>query len=566
MNKQAPDFLSKMKKIFKQSRWLALGVLSFVLNSFPVEAAERIYIDYGSMETSISVTALESYAEENKIDPELSPYLNFLSLEQQEQLRQLLQMQLALDPKQIQQVFQAQMGELLFETIGEMIQVKDDQNGAIALQDAVLKAAANSEGFTPLNVIREFPGEIQVDLVKIRELFDNLLNLQQETLSFVQTLEQITETEAQQEPKIDFSQLPDVRQTGQYQLSRETFTLRDPQRDREFSVNLYVPTRLQGEPESIPVVVISPGLGATSETWLHLVEHLVSHGYVVATVHHPGSNFKHLQAFFEGREPDVFDVQEFINRPLDITLALDELENRNQSQFQGKLNLKKVGIAGQSFGAYTALALAGAKINFEQLQEDCRSPIELLNLSRLLQCQALTLPHQNYSLKDDRIQALFLVDPVSSSVFGRASLSEINLPVFWGAGSNDRLTPVIPEQLHSFTYLSSQNKYFSLTKGSQHLNLNFAALKQFQSLEEEALPELVSQNLPIVESYVNAFSLAFFQVYIAGQPNYQPYLRSSYAATISEEPHTLSFLSALTSHQLADIVAQMIGSQNQSLD
>ncbi|ERT05793.1 alpha/beta hydrolase family protein [Lyngbya aestuarii BL J] len=551
-----------MKNIFKKYRWLALGALSFILNSFPVAAAERIYIDYGSMETSVSVTTLESYAKDNKTEPELSPYLNLLTVEQQEQFRQLLKMQLTFDSQQVQQVFKAKMGELLFETIGEMIQVKEDENGAVALQNAVLKAAANPEGLTLLNIIRQFPGEIQLDILKIQELFDNFSSLRQETLSLVKTLEIKTQAEAQQEPETDFSQLADIRTTGQYKVSRETFTLQDAQRNREFNVNLYFPTQLQGEPESIPIIVISPGLGATSETWLHLVKHLVSHGYFVATVHHPGSNFSHLQAFFEGRETDVFDVQEFINRPLDITQVLNELEDRNLSQFQGKLNLKKVGIAGQSFGAYTALALAGAKINFEQLKQDCRSPIELLNLSRLLQCQALTLPQQNYNLKDDRIQAIFLVDPVSSSVFGQASLSEVNLPIFWGSGSNDRLTPVILEQLHSFTWLSSKNKYFALTKGSQHLNLNFSALQKLRSLEEEALPELVSQNLPVVESYVNALSLAFFQVYVANQPNYQPYLRSSYAMMISQEPHTLSFLSSSTSHQLTDILTQIIGSTN----
>ncbi|MEA5500911.1 alpha/beta hydrolase [Limnoraphis robusta] len=554
-----------MKKFFKAFRWFPLGILSFVLNSFSVQAAERIYIDYGSMETSVSVAALERYAKENKIDPELSPYLNLLSLEEQEQLRQLLQIQLSFNYQQLEQAFKAKMGELLFETIGEMIQVKDDQNGAEALQNAVLQAA-NSEGLTPLNIIRQFPGEIQLDMVKIQELFDNFSLLKQDTLSLVKTLEGMTGIEAKQEPETDFSQLADIRQMGKYQVSRETLTLKDSNRDREFLVNLYFPTQLPGEPESTPVIVISPGLGATSETWQHLVQHLVSHGYVVATVHHPGSNFSHLQGFFEGQKSDVFDVQEFINRPLDITQVLNELENLNQSQFQGKLNLKKVGIAGQSFGAYTALALAGAKINFDQLKKDCRSPIELLNLSRLLQCQALSLPNQNYNLKDHRIAAAFLVDPVSRSVYGEASLSQVNIPIFWGAGSHDQLTPVMLEQLHSFTWLSSANKYFALIKGGQHLNLNFEALKEFESLEEEALPELVSENLPMIESYVNAFSLAFFQVYIAEKPNYQPYLRSSYAVTISQKPHTLSFLSSSTSHQLTNVLTQIIGSKDQSLD
>ncbi|MDY7020538.1 MAG: alpha/beta hydrolase [Cyanobacteriota bacterium] len=555
-----------MKKIFETSCGFVFGVLSFTFTSLSVEAAERIYIDYGSMEASIPVAALQEYATENKIAPELAPYLKILTSEEQEKLREILQMELVVEPQQLRQVFQSQMGKLLFETIGEMIQVKDDkngQNGAIAIQDAVLQAATSPEDFTPLNIIDQFSGDIQLNVVKIQALFDNISTLKQETASLVQTLENITQTEAKLEPETDFSQLADLRSKGQFKRTHEALRLQDSQRDREFLVNLYFPRELSGEPESIPVVVVSPGLGATDETGLHFINHLVSHGYFVVSVHHPHSNFRYLQAFFEGQTSDAFDVKEFINRPLDITFVLDELEKRNSIQFQGKLNLKQVGVAGQSFGAYTALALAGAKINFEQLKQDCRAPIELLNLSQLLQCQALMLPEKYYSLKDDRIVAAFVTDPVSRSVFGEAGLNEVNLPVFWGAGSSDRLTPVMLEQLHAFTWLSSPNKYFALTKGSQHLNLNFETLKGLDTLEEEALPELVSQNLPIIETYVQAMSLAFFQVYVADRSNYKPYLRSSYAVTISQEPHTLSFLSSSSSHKLTNILTQIIGRTNQ---
>ncbi len=551
-----------MKKVFKNYSWLTVSILSFILNSFPVQAAERVYIDYGSMETSISVSALERYAKDNKIEPELSPFLNLLSLEEKQQLHQLLQMQLAFDPQQLQQVFQAKMGELFFATIGEIIQVRESQNGAIALQEAVLKAAQDEQGLTLVNVLRHFPGDLEINLVKILELSEKFERLKEETGSFVQTLEQMTLSEAKQEAETDFHQLPDIRQRGKHQIFKQTLTLKDPNRDRQFITNLYFPKDLPSEPKSTPVIVISPGLGATSPTWEHLVKHLVSYGYVVATVHHPGSNFSHLQAFFEGRKPEAFDFQEFINRPLDITQVLNKLETLNDDQFQGKLNLKKVGIAGQSFGAYTALALVGAKINFDQLKQDCRSPIKLLNLSHILQCQALTLPQENYTLKDDRIVAAFLVDPVSSSIFGQASLSQVNLPIFWGSGSHDQLTPLILEQINSFTWLSSPHKYFALIKGGQHLNLNFETLKQVRALEEEALPELVSRNSLTVESYVNAMSLAFFQVYIGDQPNYQPYLQSSYAMWISQAPQTLSFLSSSTSHQLTEILSQMITSAN----
>ncbi len=534
---------------------LAGGILSACLTALPIQAAERIYFDYSPLNTSMSIEALETYANSGKADAELLAYLSLLSEDEQAQLRELLQQRFLLNPTQLSQAFQAPMGKILLNAMGEVIQVQADKNGAIALQTALLQAAKNSEGFTLITLLQQFPGDIQLNLEKTVELIDQITTVQQNTQSLVDSLETLTQIEAKQEPLIDFNQLTDIRKPGDHRLTQETLRLKDQNRNRKLIVHLYTPENLIYKPESTPVIIISPGLGATPKTWQHLVQHLGSHGYVIATIQHPGSNFNHLQAFFQGFESDVFRTQEFIDRPLDITYVIDELERRNISHFQGKLNLKQVGVAGQSFGAYTALAVAGASLNFEQLKQDCRPPIELLNLSRLLQCQALELPHQNYDLKDDRIGAAFIADPVSRSILGQTSLSQVTIPVFWGAASQDRLTPVVLEQMYAFGWLGSTDKYFALTQGSQHLNLNVNALGNLKTLNQDALKQLVSGNQPILESYVNALSLAFFQVYISGDSSYQAYLRSSYALAISQDPYTLSFLSALTSDQVIEVMA-----------
>lgn len=110
---------------------------------------------------------------------------------------------------------------------------------------------------------------------------------------------------------------------------------------------------------------------------------------------------------FAGIHQDNFEVQEFIDRPLDITFILDQLETINSSQFNNQLNLQKVGLFGYSFGGATALALAGAEINFEQLEQDCTPDNKRFNISLLYQCRALELPRKTYSFKDDRIQLYF---------------------------------------------------------------------------------------------------------------------------------------------------------------
>jgi predicted dienelactone hydrolase len=88
---------------------------------------------------------------------------------------------------------------------------------------------------------------------------------------------------------------------------------------------------------------------------------------VVAVSEHPGSDAKQLQALLSGRADEVTSPREFIDRPLDVKYLLDELTRLSQSEpgFQERLNLQQVGVIGQSFGGYTVLALAGAKLNFQ---------------------------------------------------------------------------------------------------------------------------------------------------------------------------------------------------------
>jgi len=63
---------------------------------------------------------------------------------------------------------------------------------------------------------------------------------------------------------------------------------------------------------------------------------------------------------------------------------------------------------------YTALALAGAKLNFPQLQSDCCTLDNSLNLSLVLQCLALQLPNQPYNLADPRIKAAIALESIAS--------------------------------------------------------------------------------------------------------------------------------------------------------
>ncbi|MDY7006290.1 MAG: alpha/beta hydrolase [Cyanobacteriota bacterium] len=552
-SKIQPNFSIKRQRKTKKRTflWLLSLVLvttSLVLVNFSAKAAEQIHFNYGLLKISVSLTALETYAETGKIEDELRLYFLLLDAENQQKLRNVLRFNLKINPIQLTQGLYSPMGEKLLQYLGEMIQTQSRNNGAIALRKALIKTA-ESQDFTPINLLQNFPGEVQFNILKIMAVNREFSALLEDTEKLLTEVKQITLTAASTEEKIDFSTLPDLRQPGNISFYQETLTLNDKSRDRQFLVNLYLPFN-QIQTQTIPVIILSPGLAAKLSQWQHLAIHLASHGFAVAKIQHPGSDFNHFQAFLEGKETEIFQLREFINRPLDITYLLDELERRNKLQYQGKLNLKNVGMAGQSFGAYTTLALAGAKINFAQLKQDCLPQIKSLNPSLFLQCRALDLPQKNYDLRDKRIKSILIMDPVNSSIFGKSGLSHINIPILWVAGSEDQLTPVVIEQVYPFTWLPVTEKYFMLTKGAKHLDFNITEIQNVESVDDDSLNQLVSASSPVIKSYIDAFSLAFFQAYLENNSDYLDYLNSSYAVTISEEPYTLGFLSASTAEKL----------------
>jgi len=534
---------------FKLGLGIALVNLGLLLTpmvmSRPVQGAERIYIPYGPLEFSLPIASLDAFAKDGKIDRELAVYANYLDSAQLKQLRQVLLTRIDVTPVAIAQFLYSSQGEIILRRLGEIIQTKAGQPGFYAIRAALIKAAARPEGLTLLNVLREFPTYgIRVNSARGFQLVDQLSNLVRQTGTAIAAVDQQAIAEASAETSVPlplrFSRLPDLRQPGPVNYSLQSITLNDFLRGRRFPVDLYLP---QLGNSLAPVIVISHGLGSDRLTFKYLATHLASYGFAVAVPEHPGSSAQQLQALINGLANEVTAPAELIDRPLDIKFLLDELKR----SFGKQLNLQQVGIVGQSFGGYTALALVGAKLNFEQLQKDCGPSNDSLNLSLLLQCRALALPTIPSELQDQRVKGAIAINPIGSSIFGQSQFSQIKVPLMLVAGSNDTVAPALPEQIQPFTWLTTLNKYLVLLKDGTH----------FSTLEEPTNGIVPSQAIgpgaDVAQAYMKALSVAFFKTYIANEPNYQVYLSASYAQFISQYPLPLSLVQSLTPNQLKQV-------------
>ncbi|ALF55164.1 dienelactone hydrolase [Nostoc piscinale CENA21] len=535
-----------MKKLLK---YLGLGLLSTVLSAAPSWGAERISLFYPPFgEFSLSTDALETFAKEGKITGELDIYAQRATPEQLAQLRELLQQRFSATPTLVSQFTYSPIGEQVVQRLGELLLTESRQNGFYAVRAALILAAADpKEGLTVVNIIRKFPSPtIKLNFSEGIKIVNNLSELLKDRDAVVAYLQQqaIAETS---NANIDFSQKPDLRQPGKLQFQKLYFELNDAKRDRRLPLDVYIPKVTTQTP--FPLIVISHGLASDRYALAYLAEHLVSYGFAVAVLEHPGSNAQRFQKYFAGLAGPP-QPREFIDRPLDVKFVLDELQRLDTSnpQLRGKLNFQEVGAIGHSFGGYTVLTLAGAKLNFTQLRRDCY-PNRSLNLSLLLQCQAAELSPTDYALQDPRIKAVMAINPINSSVLGENGISQIKVPAMIVTGSQDIFAPAIPEQIRPFTWLTEPNKYLVLIENATH----FSALQE-SAPENNVLPVptgLLGPDPAPVYSYLKALSVAFMETNLLNNAEYRSYLQPSYAQYINQAPLNITLLSNLSTEQLA---------------
>lgn len=539
-----PQNLSlKSEKVFSS---IALGALQLSCCvglwgcwSEKAESAERVILNYGVLEFSVSIDSLETYAQTGEIENELQGYADFLTPEQLEKFKVGLTTSADFSHLAIAQFLYSFQGEKILERAAQVIKTEARQPGFYAIRSALILAAADQEtGLTPLNVLKKFPTDVlRVDSRQGLEIIKNLSKEVQRNSQAIAAVEQ----EAIKEYQEMAETLPKNRDlnlltSGEYAHRQQILKMKDQSRDRTFPVALYLPKT--DEQQLLPLIIISHGLGSDLTTFDYFAKHLASHGFAVAVPEHPGSNSKHIEELLNGLDSDVTPPEELIDRPLDIKFLLDRLAEK----FGDKIDTNHVGIIGQSFGGYTALALAGAELNWTTLERDCPNLDHSWNLSWLLQCLALQIPPilTVDELKDERIQAVIAINPLVSSVFGEESLSKIDIPVMLVSGSDDPITPSLPEQIIPFTWLTTEEKYLLLLKGGTH----FSTLNE--STGSIPVPKQAIGPAPkIAQAYVKQLGLAFFGKYIGEQFLYTDYLNAGYGTVISKEQFPLRLIKSL---------------------
>jgi predicted dienelactone hydrolase len=219
-------------------------------------------------------------------------------------------------------------------------------------------------------------------------------------------------------------------------------------------VALYYPTQAQARPIAMGpftahvaiqgpadetvrgLIVLSHGRGGTEVGYTSLAEALARHGYLVASLRHPGDNWQDRSLLQQSAARYFTERPQDASRVIDALLHDPEWGRRIAKDDHGP----RIGAIGHSAGGYTVLALAGAEPELSKSATHCRNdrlgdPIFCGIAAREGPPVPISTPIP--SLVDARVRAVAALSPLGV-VFTSRSLARIQVPVLVYEAELDR--------------------------------------------------------------------------------------------------------------------------------
>lgn len=268
-------------------------------------------------------------------------------------------------------------------------------------------------------------------------------------------------------------------------------TVKDPEQQRDIPIRVFLP---QDGPAA-PVILFSHGLGGSREGNAFLGMHWAARRYAAVFLQHPGSDSAVWQDVPKAQRllamRQAASARNFMLRVRDVSIVLNQLEKWNQPgshALAGRLDLKKVGMSGHSFGAVTTQAVSG------QRTWGGKAPFT-----------------------DARIAAALIMSP-SSPRRGtpQEAFGSVSLPWLLMTGTNDT-APIGDADMKSRLAV-----FQSLPPGGKYELVLFRA--EHSAFTDRALPGDIEPRNPNHHRIVLALSTAFWDAYLGKDPEARKWL------------------------------------------
>lgn len=436
---------------------LLLGVLT-LLPPPPARAAEQLMLQGIGLRLPIDLPQLRAWSNGSAAG-ELGLWLSLLSPEDQKQLRQLLSTPLLRQRSFAQQLLNSWVGMQLVHEIGDLVTTDDGRSTHSELSGTLTNLLARQRQVTALDLLQAMPSPrltLQVD--RMAEIVGRWrLQLQRQSRALA-VLDRLSLT-----PRERRSPSFDRPGFGDGDLKSLTVRLAVPHRPGQ-------PLHLQIWPaqgrSARTWVLLMPGLGGNGRQLAWLATSLAEQGWPVLAIDHPGSDDQALKALVDGVGPAP--------GPETLAARLQDLEAVLTAERDGRLPHlgDSVVLVGHSLGGLTALLGVGLRPE-AGLPRRCQSAVDglpLINISRFLQCQLLTVSPPAIRLPVP-VAAVVSFNSFGSLLWPRHGLEPLALPVLMVGGSQDLVTPPLAEQLELFLPQQQPLSRLVLVRGGSHFSV-----------------------------------------------------------------------------------------------
>ncbi|KEF41884.1 MAG: esterase [Cyanobium sp. CACIAM 14] len=446
-----------MNSGYRRSGLLLIALLGALIASAPARALEELVVDVPLLETKfrIRLSELQSRDALRRGNSDLAELDRATNGAAGRQLLDLVQQPV---PISLKQVAEGSVGSPLVEqamlvlsTLGTVEGRQPDLSGR-TLKEALLRASAKGEP-TLLSLMQAIPGERMT------------LNLGRARLIAGRMARQRRQAEALLASTAPAPVASGPKSGPSRAVNRRTLSLKVPHRDQPLEVMVIEPASgANGR-----LVLISHGLWDTPRSFEGWGTLLAARGYTVLLPRHPGSDSSQQQAVLNGQAPPP-GPEELVRRPRDLSAVLDAAAD-GRLAFGAPVDARRAVVLGHSWGATTALQLAGVRPSDGHLRQRCGDVDDPeRNLSWTLQCSWLEAVPKA-ALRDPRVIAVGAVSPPASLLFPRGSGSDLSGRVLVVSGSRDWVVPPDPEAVAPMRWGKRQGNQLVLVQDGDHFNL-----------------------------------------------------------------------------------------------
>ncbi len=263
-----------------------------------------------------------------------------------------------------------------------------------------------------------------------------------------------------------------------------------------------------------PLVVFSHGNAGVREQSPFLTERLAAWGYVVAAPEHVGNS---LPTYDEAQLPAMF-----IWRTIDVSATIDRMVAPTAADpkwFAGLVDGDHIAVAGHSFGGYTALAIAGAKVvvpaaNTPQCEGEDKGTLVCDEIAKLS-------GPPPWDLSDDRVDLALPMAHAGHAIFDPQSLADLTVPAVLFAAQGDTMTTPTAEAKPTYAALSAPKALILYTGGNHFSFAEMCPLAPFaQGDQKQLIEELCGPGaeppLAEVHASIAAYTIAAVDLWLKG--------------------------------------------------